>query len=471
MKIKKIVLLVGLTLGLNADTGIVAAEGFSDRVMPNDRNDIVLSYNNAIKFASRGVVNISTKRRIKGKGLENSAMNDPFFRDYFGDNLGSYLPKEKLEKSLGSGVIISKDGYILTNYHVINGAEEVIVTLKEAGLDKEYIAKVVGSDEKSDLAVIRISVDNLNPLAFADSSKIMVGDIVFAIGNPFGVGESVSQGIISGINKNGFGASEYEDFIQTDAKINPGNSGGALIDSRGHIVGINCSMGSKNSQTNAMGFAIPANMAKKIADGLILKGQIDRGYLGISINDINKDLHSLYGKNYGTIIVSLDKNGTAFKSGLRRGDLIIGVNGNKIENGSVLKNVVGNLAPNDIIRVDIVRDGERKAYNVELGRLSLLDTPMSGARTFEGLILDQLTPEERKTNRLPSDATGIVVAKVMEESKAEGDGFIVGDIIMQVEDVMIADINDLKRAYQLYKTRAKRVYVTRNGFMKILVVR
>jgi len=466
---KKLLFILGLSIILMSEDSIKAAEEFSDRVMPNDRSDVVLSYNQAIKFAKRGVVNISTKRRIKARGLKNSAMNDPFFRDYFGENLGSYLPKEKLERSLGSGVIISKDGYILTNNHVIDGASEIMVTLPTDG--NEYIAKIVGKDIRSDLAVIRINIKELNPLKFANSSKLLVGDLVFAIGNPFGMGESVSQGIISGVNKSGLGINEYEDFIQTDAAINPGNSGGALIDSRGHIVGINCSLGTKVANYSGIGFAIPSNMAKKIANDLIIKGRIDRGYLGISINNLQKELFSLYGKNYGAVIVSVDKHGVAYKSGLRRGDLIIGINGRKIVNAKILKNEIGNKEPNDIIRVDIVRDGKRKAYNVKLGRLSLMNTPMSGARVFEGLVLDQLTPSERKKNRLDSDVTGIVVAKVIADSKAQGDGFMVGDIIMQVEDIDILDINDLKRAYKLYKKRTKRVYITRRGYMKILVVR
>jgi serine protease Do len=396
-------------------------------------------------------------------------LNDPFFRQFFGQGFGQNIPRNRVERSLGSGVIISADGYILTNNHVIDGADEILVTLPHE--QNEFKAKVVGTDSKSDLAVIRISAKDMQPIAFANSSKIKVGDVVFAIGNPFGVGESVTMGIISALNKSGLGINEYEDFIQTDASINPGNSGGALIDSRGNLVGINTAIISRTGQNNGIGFAIPSNMAKKIATDLILKGKIDRGYLGINISNLPKELRKSYGVNYGSIILNADKNGSAYKAGLRRGDLIIGINGRKIKNSSDLKNEVGNKSPQDEIRVDIIRNGKRKAYKLKLGRLSLLNSPMSDARTFEGLLLEKLTQKEKKANRLDSDTQGIVVAKVQPDSKAQSDGFLRGDIIMQVEDIVIGDLNDLKRAYRMYKKRAKRVYITRGGYMKILVVK
>jgi serine protease Do len=468
---KKVLFLTTVMVLLNADpnTGIQDAKGFEDRVMPHNKMDVALSFNDAIKDAKKGVVNISTTRKVKNNRMANPFLNDPFFRQFFGQNYGGTIPRERVERSLGSGVIISKDGYILTNNHVIDGADEILVTLP--GEQNEFRAKLVGTDSKSDLAVIRITAKDLQNVKFADSSKIKVGDVVFAIGNPFGVGESVTWGIISALNKSGMGINEYEDFIQTDASINPGNSGGALIDSRGNLVGINTAIISKTGQNNGIGFAIPANMAKKIATDLILKGKIDRGYLGININDLPKDLRASYGVNYGSIILNADKNGSAYKAGLRRGDLIIGVNGRKIRNSADLKNEIGNKSPDDEIRIDIIRNGQRKAYKLKLGRLSLLNSPMSDARTFEGLLLEKLTPRERRENRLEADTEGVVVAKVEADSKAERDGFLPGDIIMQVEDIVIADLNDLKRAYKIYKKRAKRVYITRQGYMKILVVK
>jgi serine protease Do len=468
---KKILLIATITIMslANPNTGIKDAKEFSDRAMPHNKSEVVLSYNSAVKDAKLGIVNISTTRKIKSNRMSNQFLNDPFFRQFFGQGFGQNIPRNRVERSLGSGVIISADGYILTNNHVIDGADEILVTLPHE--QNEFKAKVVGTDSKSDLAVIRISAKDMQPIAFANSSKIKVGDVVFAIGNPFGVGESVTMGIISALNKSGLGINEYEDFIQTDASINPGNSGGALIDSRGNLVGINTAIISRTGQNNGIGFAIPSNMAKKIATDLILKGKIDRGYLGINISNLPKELRKSYGVNYGSIILNADKNGSAYKAGLRRGDLIIGINGRKIKNSSDLKNEVGNKSPQDEIRVDIIRNGKRKAYKLKLGRLSLLNSPMSDARTFEGLLLEKLTQKEKKANRLDSDTQGIVVAKVQPDSKAQSDGFLRGDIIMQVEDIVIGDLNDLKRAYRMYKKRAKRVYITRGGYMKILVVK
>ena len=467
---KILLIVVGVILGYSdPNTGIKDAREFSDRVMPHNKSEVVLSFNSAIKDAKFGVVNISSTRKIKSNAMGNPFMNDPFFRQFFGPNFGNNIPRNRVERSLGSGVIISKDGYILTNNHVIDGADEILVTLPHS--QNELRAKVVGTDSKSDLAVIRISAKGLQPIKFANSSKIKVGDVVFAIGNPFGVGESVTWGIISALNKSGMGINEYEDFIQTDASINPGNSGGALIDSRGNLIGINTAIISKTGQNNGIGFAIPSNMAKKIATDLILKGKIDRGYLGISISDLSKELRKIYGVNYGSVILNVDKNGSAYKAGLRRGDVIIGINGRKIKNSTDLKNEIGTKSPNDKIRIDIIRDKRRKAYKLKLGRMSLINSPMSSARTFEGLVLEKLTNKERRQNRLDVDTQGVVVAKVIPDSKAQNDGFIAGDIILQVEDVLISDINDLKRAYRLYKKRAKRVYISRRGYTKILVVK
>jgi serine protease Do len=227
----------------------------------------------------------------------------------------------------GSGVIISTNGYIVTNNHVVAGADEIKVGI--AGDKKEYTAKLVGTDAKSDVAIIKIEAKNLNAVTFYNSDKVKVGDVVFALGNPFGVGETITQGIVSATGRSGIGIVEYEDFIQTDASINPGNSGGALINSAGHLIGINSAIISRTGGNVGIGLAIPSNMVTSIATQLIDTGKYTRAYLGVSISDVNEDMSSFYDNNYGGLIISIEENSPAAKAGLKRGDLIISINGKK----------------------------------------------------------------------------------------------------------------------------------------------
>ncbi|MDH5463980.1 MAG: trypsin-like peptidase domain-containing protein [Thiovulaceae bacterium] len=275
-----------LTVSIQAQT-FNEAPLITERINPNISNTKVFSFHDAIKDASLGVVNISTKKLSRMQ--RSPFMDDPFFRDFFG---GRSMPQERLERSLGSGVIINKDGYIITNSHVVKGADEIVVTLPNS--KKEYKATLIGEDRRSDLAVIKIKAKNLHPLTLADSHQLKVGDIVFAIGNPFGIGETVTQGIVSALGRSGVGINEYENFIQTDASINPGNSGGALIDSRGFLIGINTAIISRGGGNNGVGFAIPTAMVKHVVSSLIKSGKVQRGLLGVHIDPVSEDLYDFY---------------------------------------------------------------------------------------------------------------------------------------------------------------------------------
>ncbi|WP_334092719.1 trypsin-like peptidase domain-containing protein, partial [Helicobacter typhlonius] len=297
------------------------------RINPQVGNDTIYSFNSSIEEAKKAVVNISTQKNVSNQIPNHPMFNDPFFQQFFGDIYGQ-IPKDRIERSLGSGVIISSNGYIITNNHVIEDADKVLVSLSNS--TKEYTAKVVGTDARSDLAVIKIDVNNLSPISFADSSNVLIGDVVFAIGNPFGVGESITQGIVSALNKSGIGINDYENFIQTDASINPGNSGGALVDSRGALIGINTAILSRTGGNHGIGFAIPSDMVKKIAKELVEKGSIKRGFLGVGIQDISKDLKESYGDNTGAVVISLEPQSPAAKAGLMVWDLITHVNGKKV---------------------------------------------------------------------------------------------------------------------------------------------
>ena len=255
----------------------------AERVMPESGK--ILSFNKAIEHAGKCVVNISAKKRVR-QNIPQAFM-DPFFREFFNMPFGQMMPRERVQRSLGSGVIVSSNGYIITNNHVIDGADEVHVTLP--GSSKDYMAEVIGSDPKTDIAVIKIDAKDLPAIMLGDSDELKTGDLVFAIGNPFGVGESVSQGIISALGKDSVGINQYENFIQTDAAINPGNSGGALVDSRGVLIGINSSIITRSGANNGIGFAIPVNMVKRVATQLIEHGKVEYGYLGVSISDLTHD--------------------------------------------------------------------------------------------------------------------------------------------------------------------------------------
>ncbi len=434
------------------------------RVMPEAGK--ILSYNRAIGHASRCVVNISASKKVR----QNipSAFMDPFFRQFFNLPFGRMMPKERVQRSLGSGVIVTNDGYIITNNHVVDGADEVKVTVP--GKEKEYKAKIIGTDPKTDIAVIKIDAKDLPAIRMGDSDTLQTGDLVFAIGNPFGVGESVSQGIISALGKDSVGINQYENFIQTDAAINPGNSGGALVDSRGVLIGINSAIITRSGASNGIGFAIPVNMVKRVAKQLIEHGKVEYGYLGVSISDLTPQLKKVYRNKAGAVVLDVQKDAPAAKAGLRRGDLILSVNDKIIKDATDLKNTIGAMAPGTIARLRIERDKKEKTISVKLGTFP--DAKSAGAggdKTVEGLTLENLTPAIRRQLGISDDIHGVVVTEVKSDSEADKAGFMPGDIIIQIEDMMIKNVGDVTRAMSRYHGK-KRVYINRRGMIRILVI-
>ena len=424
-----------------------------ERTHPTSQNKI-LSYNNILENVRTSIVNISIKKAISNNQLSaNPFYNDPFFREFF-KGYGQ-IPQERIQKSLGSGVVVSNDGYIVTNNHVIEGADEIIVSL--AGDKKEYEAKLIGKDEKSDLAIIKIEAKNLNAVTFYDSDKVKVGDIVFALGNPFGVGETITQGIVSATGRSGVGIVEYEDFIQTDASINPGNSGGALINSAGHLIGINSAIISKSGGNVGIGFAIPSNMVTSIATSLIDSGKFTRAYLGVSISDISDDMSSFYNDNYGALITAVEDNSPAAASGLKRGDLIISVNGKKIESASELKNTIGSFAPGRVVNIKFLRDKKIDIINVTLTTLD--NKVVNGELAYQGMKLVQINSTHKQ--QLNITTNGVIVTDVDEKSEAFISGVRKNDIIIQVENSEITTLDDFKRATAT--DGKKRFFVYRRG--------
>ena len=455
MKIFKIVLAASIAINLYAVDFKDASSHFK-RETPE--RGVVVSYYDSIKDAKKAVVNISTQKRVKGQSLKQLPFfNDPFFRDFFGKGFEQTIPQDRIQRSLGSGVIVSSDGYIITNNHVVGEADKITVTLPQDS-SKEYKAKLIGSDPKSDVAVIKIDEKDLPFIKFANSSKVKVGDVVFAIGNPFGVGETVTSGIVSALNKSGVGINAYENFIQTDASINPGNSGGALVDSRGALVGINTAIISKTGGNVGIGFAIPSNMAKVIAKALIDTGKVSRGYVGVSIGDITPDLKKFYKDKKGAFVIDVQKDSPAYKAGIKRGDLIVGIDTQTIKNAADLRNKIGLKAPKSQVVIRYIRDGKEFFATVTLAQqdTQFLATK-GGARVLDGLIV------------VEKDDT-VIVQEVEQASKAHKKGFKKGDKIVQINQMDIHSLKDLKKALRIFKDKNKIVYFQRGGSIYYVVI-
>jgi Do/DeqQ family serine protease len=311
------------------------------------------------------VVNISTSHAVEA----GPAAFDPFFSNPFSPGFGD--PGDRKAMSKGSGVIVTANGRILTNAHVVKDADDIKVTLHDGN---DYDAKVIGVDPKADLAVIQLkgNVPVLKPLTFGDSSTLRLGDVVLAIGDPFGVGKSVTMGIVSAKGRGGMGIEEYEDFIQTDAAINPGNSGGALVNLKGELVGINTAIASKSGGYAGIGFAIPTNMARPIMEMLIKDGKVSRGYLGVSIGTVTPLIAKEYNltTQRGALIAGVDPKGPASRIGLAEGDVVVGINGTEVRTGDVLRNTIAMIKPGTTVELQLVRkSGNKETVKAKLGEL------------------------------------------------------------------------------------------------------
>lgn len=455
--------LLGYVASCTATTINVKELGDAARQMP--AAGAILSYNDAIKEAKKSVVNISTQKAIKQQAVVNPFMNDPFFREFFGRNFGQTAPQERMQRSLGSGVIIGENGYIVTNNHVVESADKIMVTIP--GSKKEYEAKIIGSDPKSDLAVIKIEADKLQAISFSDSSKAKEGDVVFAIGNPFGVGETITHGIVSALNKTGMGINDYENFIQTDAPINPGNSGGALVDSRGGLLGINSAIISKSGASAGIGFAIPSNMAKSIAKQLIENGKIERGFMGVNLASLDESKQKYYGHSQGAVVTDVSKDTPAQRAGIKRGDLIVSANSKVIEGPAELRNLVGSLPPGSIVKLEIIRNKKKIALSVKLDKAPTKEIEKEGS--LAGMGLSSLNEAARKKHNIPENIKGVLVESVKDDSVAAKAGIAAADVIVQVEDTLIDSIDDLKTALK-ESQESKRVYLYRQGAIIMVVL-
>jgi len=469
---KKTFFMTVLVVGLFADNiDFQMAQKNPQRVVPNTQNQI-LSFSDSVKNSIKSVVNIAAKRKVS-TNVENipfQMFNDPFLKRFFGNQFSEQFHQNRVQRSLGSGVIVSKNGYIVTNNHVVENADEITVTIGDN--PKEYNAKVIGKDSGSDLAVIKIKGNDFKAIKFGYSSTLKVGDVVFAIGNPFGVGITLTQGIISALNKDNVGINRYENFIQTDASINPGNSGGALVDSRGALIGINSAILTRSGGNNGIGFAIPIHIVKNVVEKLIADGKVTRGYLGVEISDLNSNTLKVYNHKQGVIILDVQNQTPAKKAGLQRGDLIYSVNNTTIKNGKDLQNVIASFKPNSTITLKLERNKKNISMNVTLGnRNGLITTEANNGQFLGGLLLSEINPSTIRKFRLNSNAKGVLIVDVKPNSKAEKAGFQPGDVIIQIEDIQIRSFANMQQAIRKYNNRYKRVYINRYSQAILLVIK
>jgi len=332
----------------------VQAEVLASEPVLVPRQQGPVSYAQAVRQAAPSVVNIYTTKVIQQQ--LHPFMNDPLFRHFFGED---QLPRQqRMQSSLGSGVIVSSEGFLLTNHHVVKDADEIRVALRDG---RETFAEVIGSDAESDLAVLKIELENLPAINLASSDTLEVGDVVLAIGNPFGVGQTVTQGIVSALGRSSLGINTYEDFIQTDAAINPGNSGGALVNPFGQLLGINTAIFSRSGGSQGIGFAIPSNLAREIMLDLINEGFVVRGWLGIEVQELTTSLAAslnLDPSTQGLIIAGLQRNGPAHQAGLQPGDLLTKINGQPVSNARETINFIARLRPGAQAKLEISREGQ-----------------------------------------------------------------------------------------------------------------
>ncbi len=416
------------------------------------------SYADVAQVASPAVVNIQADK-VVDLGMDHPFLNDPLFRRFFNMPDDDNHRNQRVNKSLGSGVVISADGYIITNNHVVENAKKIRVTF--AG-EQEYVAEIVGTDPRTDVALIKIDADGLPAIEVADSEALRVGDQVMAIGNPFGVGQTVTMGIVSALGRT-IGLNQYEDLIQTDASINPGNSGGALVNMQGQLVGMNAAILSRSGGSQGIGFAIPTAMAMRIVDALKSDGQVTRAYLGVMPQDLDQAMATYYGleRPQGVLVAQVNDDTPAQKAGLEEGDIILQVGDKDIRNASDLRNTISLSEVGEKVNLKIVRDGKEKDLKVKLEAFPEAEGQNGGTShddsdeddSLSGVTVREISNRTRAMMELPDDIEGLLVVGVERSSNAADQGLEEGDIIVEVANHKVTDFGELKDALKVNKDR------------------
>ena len=433
----------------------------------------LVSYADVVERTSPAVVEISAER--VSKNPQQFPFGNDMFRDFFREM--PEMPQDqrpRVERGLGSGVIVSADGTILTNHHVVDGAEKINVQTSD---DRVFEAKIIGSDPPSDLAVLKIEGENFPFLNLGNSDNVRIGDIVLAIGNPLGIGQTVTQGIISANGRRtGLSDGSFEDFLQTDAAINRGNSGGALVNLTGELIGVNSQILSPSGVNIGIGFAIPSNMAKSVMDQLLKEGKVKRGQLGVIIQNVTPEMaRSLdLTEAHGVIVSDVRKGSAAEKAGVRRGDIITAINGEKIEDSNVLRNKVAGTLPGSEITLSVLRDGNQQQlkavldeFNVEGVKPANPQDENNREKPSEegklGLTLEPLTPQMAQRLQVPADTTGLVVTEVDPNGVAATEGVARGDVIIEINRQPVQTVEEAKSILDRAGDRPVLLLISRRG--------
>ena len=453
-----------------------------------------VSYSAVVRRTAGSVVYVYSSKVVRTPELP-PYMNDPRLRRFFEEMLprggdedeapGNRAPRnnnrsprnrgsDQTQQGLGSGVVITADGYIVTNHHVIDGADDVSVSLGES--NRRYTAKVVGRDPGTDLAVLKIEAEKLSPATFADSDQVEVGDMVLAIGNPFGVGQSVSRGIVSALSR-GTGMGVFEDFIQTDAAINPGNSGGALIDTDGRVVGINSAIMTRSGSSAGIGFAIPANLTRFVVEQLVNKGKVERGFLGVRPQELTDELTASFGTEKGALISEVTEGSPAEKAGIKSGDVILRIERTEIRDARHLLLTISKIAPGTEVEVLILRGNARETLRAKLTRrddeaLEREDgTPGNKDEgVLNGVGVGDLTPETRNRLQIPARIKGALITNIDPESPAARQGLREGDIILELDRRPCTNADEAVKLSEEIKGPKVLVLVYRNGRTRYLAI-
>jgi len=423
------------------------------------------SYADVAERTMPAVVNIATDKPADNGG-QNPFMDDPTLRRFFNmpdDENHRGQGQDRVERSMGSGIVISSDGYILTNNHVVENATKITVTFEG---DREYEAKIIGSDPPTDVALLKIEAKNLPTIEVADSARLRIGDQVMAIGNPFGVGQTITMGIVSALGRN-IGLTEYADFIQTDASINPGNSGGALVDMEGRLVGMNSAILSRSGGSQGIGFAIPTNMAMRVVTSLKADGEVKRAYLGVLPQPVDQSLANYYGmdKPRGVLVTQVNDDTPAAAAGVKEGDIILSVDDHPINTPNALRNLISLSEVGHPARVQVLREGKEREIVVKLGRLpdqqTADNTPVvpekEGDTTLAGLTVRPLNDRLRAMASVPDDIQGLLVTAVTATSNAADKGLAEGDVIIEINHMPVNSLAEFKTA--LARTPDKPVFM------------
>jgi len=414
--------------------------------------DLSLAFQQVTRALMPSVVSVRSTKKLEGGprsrlNLPPGPFWDDFFERFFGEVPQGPRGEQFVQRGIGTGVIVTKDGYILTNNHVVDGADTITVSLSDK---RTFDARVVGRDDKTDLAVLKIDASDLLPAELGDSDQINVGEWVLAMGNPFGLSHTVTAGIISAKGRANVGIAEYEDFIQTDAAINPGNSGGPLINLEGKVIGINTAIATRTGGYQGIGFAIPSNMARQIMDTIIKGGRIVRGWLGVAIQNLTPDLAQSFGYEgtEGVLIGDVTKDGPADKAGLQAEDIIVRFNGKPVSDVNQLRNAVAATPPGTKVTVEVFRAGQQRTFTVEVGELeSRADVARGGgAQEDLGMTIQTLTPELARQFNFDESDKGVLVTAVEPGGAAERAGLVPRDLIVAVGGRSVTSVPEFRAA-------------------------